>query len=207
MKTTLAVSLITLSLLSMSAVAKPKKDKNDKAHEVEKSPPPVPVAAAQLPSERVSQFVAARLESLLAPLDKGRTAVQRRTQLAQFDQQLRNEASQSPPEKQGIYQKALVVTAALSTIMDEREKRVSSYESAHKNAAISSLANLTAGDRGKHAKDQHQKAKQDANATKNSFIGGEEKQWTDTCSGYRQQIQNLIEQVRVEERRVSAQKE
>jgi len=194
-----AIPIITLfAMLALTLPSLAAKKHKGGAGQGAAPPSAAPPAAGQLPSEQVSTFAGALLDSILAPLGKGSLPVQTRTQLTQFDQQLRSEASKAPAEKQVIHQRALAVTGALATIMDEREKQVIAFRNSHTKRPMAALAP-------KVTENERKRARTEASSEKNFFTASEEQHWTQVSATYRQQIQSLIEQVRIAERQISAQ--
>lgn len=200
MKLTLATSVVVLALLAPALAGKPHKHAEKPAQQ---APPPPAPAGLQPPSARLSQFTAAHLDAILAPIDQ-RPALPR-TELSQLRAALTDEAARAPEAQKDQFTTALAVCDALNSAMDEREQAVASAAGSaavhgasdlgarrkevptHGTRADARLAKIAKGE------ERHEEANRTQEAAgKDDFLNQQHKNaWTQRALQIRQHIQAL----------------
>jgi hypothetical protein len=122
MKPILATSLVVLGLIASAVAGKP--HKHPGKPEQQQAPPPAAAAGPQPPSARLSQFTAAHLDAILAPIDQRPQLP--RTDVSQLRAALADESAKAPEAEREQFTTAIAVCDALNSAMDEREQTIAS---------------------------------------------------------------------------------
>lgn len=172
-----------------------------------------PPAAAQPPSVRLGQFLAARLDQILAPLDQ--QVALPRTELMQLRQSFVDQGTKAPQPENALYQSALSVCDAISAAMDEREKAAATFRNASNTPGIQEVHDTTvrlprhgrgsgkAARAAMHQERYENQQHQAEAAQKGAFLSSHYlKQWGDRSIVLRQHIQQLSSRERDAERAI-----
>ena len=202
MKTAVATSLIIIALIAPAMAGKKHKGGGKPPPPQQQPAPPPPPAGPQPPSVRLSQFTAAHLDRILAPIDQ-RPALPR-TEVAQLQASFADEAAKAPDPGKAPYQTAIAVCIALNTAMDEREQTLASLQN---SASVHGPSDLGAHRKDNPTKRELKRERQEENnrkqeaAQNDDFLTTQLKtNWTKRALQIRQHIQILSERQRQAER-------
>jgi hypothetical protein len=170
------------------------------------APAPGVPAAAPMPSERLSQFMNAHLNAILAPLDgKGFTAT---TQLTDLKEGLTDGMVQASPELKPAYQAAIGVCDALASANAERDKAVAAMKNSAAVKAPTDAGAIRKDNVGpielERERREQKKRGKDAAKTDAMFTTGEKNQWNTRAGQLRESIQQAYAKERDLERKAGA---
>lgn len=195
--------VVLLALVVPAFAGKRHKGGTGPQQQQEQQAPPVPTGP-QSPSARLSQFTAAHLDHIFGPIDQSVTLP--RTELSQLHASFVDQNAKAPDAEKAQYQSAIVVSDALTSAMDEREKASASAH-ASANAPVvqdvhDAVVSLPRHGRGSgkaanaavHQQQNENQQNQNKASQKSAFLGSvHARQWTDRGVILRQQIQQLSE--------------
>lgn len=193
------ISLLLFIALITSAAGRQPRRKRDRASAEQ----PAASAESEAPSVRLSRFVTAHLDQILAPV--GQQASLPRPELSQLRASFLEEEAKAPERKRAQYQSAIAVCDALGQVMDEREKFVAATETSTSAPVVEEVhdARVSLPRRGRgsgkaaraalHQQESQNQQAQDKAAQKTAFLdSGKTKQWAERAAGLRQNIQQLM---------------
>lgn len=138
-KHSIATSLLVFTLVAPTIAGKPHKHPGKPAPPQQQPATPTAPAGPQPPSARLSQFTAAHLDVILAPIDQRPPLP--RTELSQLRTTLADESARAAEAEREQFATAIAICDAINSAMDEREQTAASIAG---SAAVHGASDLGA---------------------------------------------------------------
>ena len=178
--------------------------------QINPNPAPSPVGpSGEPPSGRLSRFLEANLDNVLAPLDKRPNLP--RTELMQLREGFSDDLAKAAPNDRPKYAAALRLCSALDSAIAERDKAISDEKPDNEAPAVADTHHARVSLPRAHGRAARAAVRQQANenradqreaAQKGAFLSTDyTKQWSERTIALRQQIQQLYSTLREIERR------